>query len=54
MGPKATVDAYDGTVTLYQQDENDPVLKAWKAGRVPMETYPAGSAGPDGWLHRLS
>lgn len=28
----------------------DPVLKAWKAGRVPMETYPAGSAGPDGWL----
>lgn len=26
---KATVDAYDGTVTLYQQDENDPVLKAW-------------------------
>lgn len=28
----------------------DPVLKAWKAGRVPMETYPAGSSGPDGWL----
>jgi uncharacterized protein len=26
---KATVDAYDGTVTLYQQDEADPVLKAW-------------------------
>ncbi|MDT7737443.1 MAG: uncharacterized protein QOK09_812 [Mycobacterium sp.] len=26
---KATVDAYDGTVTLYQQDERDPVLKAW-------------------------
>ncbi|OBJ69274.1 UPF0182 family protein [Mycobacterium sp. 1274756.6] len=26
---KATVDAYDGTVTLYQQDENDPVLNAW-------------------------
>lgn len=26
---KATVDAYDGTVTLYQQDEDDPVLKAW-------------------------
>lgn len=26
---KATVDAYDGTVTLYQQDEKDPVLKAW-------------------------
>ncbi len=26
---KATVDAYDGTVTLYQQDDRDPVLKAW-------------------------
>lgn len=28
---KATVDAYDGTVTLYAQDEADPVLKAWEA-----------------------
>ena len=26
---KATVDAYDGTVTLYAQDETDPVLQAW-------------------------
>ena len=26
---KATVDAYDGTVSLYAQDEQDPVLKAW-------------------------
>lgn len=26
---KATVDAYDGTVTLYQWDQTDPVLKAW-------------------------
>jgi hypothetical protein len=26
---KATVDAYDGTVTLYQWDEKDPVLKSW-------------------------
>ncbi|MEU5548760.1 UPF0182 family protein [Micromonospora sp. NPDC047793] len=26
---KATVDAYDGTVRLYEFDENDPVLKAW-------------------------
>ncbi|OHV04922.1 UPF0182 family protein [Mycobacterium talmoniae] len=26
---KATVDAYDGTVTLYQQDDNDPVLATW-------------------------
>jgi uncharacterized membrane protein (UPF0182 family) len=26
---KATVDAYDGTVTLYAWEPNDPVLKAW-------------------------
>jgi hypothetical protein len=26
---KATVDAYDGTVTLYAWDESDPVLKMW-------------------------
>jgi uncharacterized membrane protein (UPF0182 family) len=26
---KATVDAYNGTVTLYQFDDQDPVLKAW-------------------------
>ncbi len=26
---KATVDAYDGTVTLYAQDESDPLLQAW-------------------------
>ncbi|MDO5670838.1 MAG: UPF0182 family protein [Corynebacterium sp.] len=27
---KATVDAYDGTVELYEFDTEDPVLKAWK------------------------
>ncbi|MFC4106926.1 UPF0182 family protein [Micromonospora zhanjiangensis] len=26
---KATVDAYDGTVKLYQFDDKDPVLRAW-------------------------
>ncbi|MFV9455367.1 UPF0182 family protein [Rhodococcus sp. NM-2] len=26
---KATVDAYDGTVTLYQVDTTDPILAAW-------------------------
>ncbi len=26
---KATVDAYDGSVHLYQWDENDPVTKTW-------------------------
>ncbi|MFZ5872495.1 MAG: UPF0182 family protein, partial [Actinomycetota bacterium] len=27
---KATVDAYDGSVTLYAWDEEDPVLRAWR------------------------
>ncbi len=27
---KATVDAYDGSVTLYAWDEEDPLLKAWQ------------------------
>lgn len=26
---KATVDAYDGTVTLYEWDEEDPILQTW-------------------------
>ncbi len=26
---KATVDAYDGTVKIYEWDETDPILKAW-------------------------
>ncbi len=28
---KAVVDAYDGTVTLYEWDEEDPILRAWSA-----------------------
>ncbi|WP_433327372.1 UPF0182 family membrane protein [Spirillospora sp. CA-294931] len=27
---KATVDAYDGTVKLYEWDQSDPVLKTWR------------------------
>jgi uncharacterized protein len=27
---KATVDAYDGTVTLYEWDQDDPILAAWR------------------------
>ncbi|MEO5982880.1 MAG: glucose-6-phosphate dehydrogenase [Pedococcus sp.] len=27
-----------------------PVIKAWAADKVPLETYAAGSTGPDGWL----
>ncbi|MEU5690192.1 UPF0182 family protein [Actinosynnema sp. NPDC020468] len=37
---KATVDAYDGTVTLYAMDEKDPVLKAWM-GVFPGTVKPA-------------
>jgi len=29
-GVKATVDAYDGSVTLYAWDTEDPILKAWQ------------------------
>jgi len=28
---KAVVDAYDGTVTLYEWDEQDPILQAWSS-----------------------
>lgn len=27
----------------------EPVLAAWRGGRVPLEEYPAGSDGPRGW-----
>jgi len=42
---KATVDAYDGTVTLYEFDESDPVLQAWNKAFggdlvVPREEIP--------------
>ncbi|WP_199562280.1 UPF0182 family membrane protein [Micromonospora deserti] len=43
---KATVDAYDGTVRLYEFDETDPVLKAWNKAFggdlvLPKEEIPA-------------
>lgn len=38
---KATVDAYDGTVTLYQVDADDPVLAAW------MRAFPGVVTGED-------
>jgi hypothetical protein len=42
---KATVDAYDGTVNLYEFDETDPVLQAWNSAFggdlvVPREETP--------------
>jgi glucose-6-phosphate 1-dehydrogenase len=27
----------------------EPVQKAWREDAVPLEEYPAGSGGPDGW-----
>ena len=27
----------------------EPVLAAWRSGKVPLDGYPAGSAGPKGW-----
>ena len=39
---KATVDAYDGTVTLYAFDENDPVLKTWMSA-FPDTVKPASA-----------
>ena len=46
---KATVDAYDGTVTLYEFDDEDPVLRAWDrafGGIVkPKASIPTSLAG---------
>lgn len=47
----------DGDPTLSVRGDNaeqcwrvvQPVLDAWRAGSVPLEEYPAGSEGPDGW-----
>ncbi|HEV8563277.1 MAG TPA: UPF0182 family protein [Actinophytocola sp.] len=43
---KATVDAYDGTVTLYAIDEQDPVLKAWM-GVFPGTVKPKSDISPE-------
>jgi len=42
---KATVDAYDGTVTLYGVDQTDPVLKAWESV-FPGVVKPASAITP--------
>jgi uncharacterized membrane protein (UPF0182 family) len=41
---KATVDAYDGKVTLYAWDEQDPVLQAWRKV-FPTSIKPLASVG---------
>ncbi len=47
---KATVDAYDGTVTLYAQDEADPVLKAWESV-FPGTVKPKSEISPELQAH---
>ncbi|HEY7223549.1 MAG TPA: UPF0182 family protein [Micromonosporaceae bacterium] len=44
---KATVDAYDGTVTLYAFDETDPVLKAWNQAFGGTLIQPRSSIPPE-------
>jgi uncharacterized membrane protein (UPF0182 family) len=48
---KATVDAYDGTVTLYEWDQTDPILKAWR-GAFP-GTVKDRSEIPEGLMEHL-
>ncbi|RDH77586.1 membrane protein [Mycolicibacterium moriokaense] len=43
---KATVDAYDGSVTLYAQDETDPVLQAWMK-IFPGVVHPKSDISPE-------
>jgi len=43
---KAVVDAYDGTVSLYEWDTTDPVLKAWESA-FPGTVLPRSSAPAD-------
>ncbi len=43
---KATVDAYDGTVTLYEWDESDPVLQTWMKA-FPGSVQPKSEISPD-------
>jgi uncharacterized membrane protein (UPF0182 family) len=47
---KATVDAYTGQVSLYQVDQNDPVLKTWM-GAFPGVVQPASAISPDLQAH---
>ncbi|MCL2551009.1 MAG: UPF0182 family protein [Actinomycetia bacterium] len=47
---KATVDAYDGTVKLYQWDTEDPVLKTWMKA-FPHTVQPRSAISPDLMSH---
>jgi uncharacterized membrane protein (UPF0182 family) len=48
---KATVDAYDGTVTLYAFDESDPVLKAWNKAFGGKLIQPRSAISPELMQH---
>lgn len=45
-GVKATVDAFDGSVTLYAWDTEDPILKAWQEV-FPSAVKPASDISPE-------
>lgn len=47
---KATVDAYDGTVTLYAFDPRDPVLRTWEKV-FPGTVRPASALKSTLWAH---
>lgn len=47
---KATVDAYDGTVRLYQWDTQDPVLKTWM-GAFPGTVEPRSAVSEELMAH---
>ena len=47
---KATVDAYDGTVSLYQWDSSDPVLKTWSKA-FPNTVKPKSAISADLLAH---
>ncbi len=47
---KAVVDAYDGTVSLYAWDENDPVLQTWM-GAFPGVVDPVSAMSEDVLQH---
>ncbi|MBS4752541.1 UPF0182 family protein [Nocardioides sp. zg-ZUI104] len=48
---KATVDAYDGTVTVYEWDTEDPILKTWM--KVFPDVVKAKSEIPDQLMEHL-
>jgi hypothetical protein len=47
---KAVVDAYDGTVTLYVLDDEDPIIQAWM-NVFPDNFTPAEEASDSLWAH---